>query len=1230
MLLPKNIARSVHSWLGLLLMLISGWSSAGSQVGTRSTPALLPPSLVASLSAREYWIREHGADLQAPNRAHGFRSYFSGAALRLVARESGAPIATLKPTAMGRADALVVLPAARLGYEAATLAFDWPSLRAQIENPPAGLATTYTLPGRPGELGALTLQFMAAGAGPEPQVTERSVWLQGEGGALRWQLVSAQDAAKVALPVVITWTNGVLNLSVDDRGATYPIAIKTLITEAADAAVEVDQADANLGLAVANAGDLNGDGFADVVVGAPFYDLGESNEGATFVFLGGLGLFNTVPDVVLHADQANAQFGQSVAGAGDVNGDGRADVIVGAPRYDQGEADEGAAFVYLGLAATPSALLEMDQAGAFVGSSVAGAGDVNGDGYADVVVGANNFSHDQAVEGAALIYFGGPGAFDPNADAQLESNQATAYAGWSVSGAGDVNGDGYADVLVGIPGFDAGQTDEGVAWLYLGGPGSFDVDVDAQLEANQAGASAGISVAGAGDLNGDGYADVFVGAPQFDATGADTGAALVYFGGPGAFNTVVDAQLSSPSAGARLGASVGGAGDVNGDGYADLIAGAPNEADGQFSEGVVRVYFGGRGALDLSADALLQVDQVSAGFGAAVAGGGDVNGDGYADVIAGAPFLEHGETNEGAAFIYLGSNQIWDGSTAATLEANQADAQMGASVAGAGDVDGDGYGDVIVGAPAFDTGQTNAGAAFIYLGTAIGLAPTPAAQLQTTQAFSYFGNSVDGAGDVNGDGYADVIVGAPGYDNGQPDQGGAYIYFGSASVFDPTADALLQSNQANAAFGHDVAGAGDLNGDGYDDVIVGAPYQDNGQTDEGLAFVYYGGARAFDTLADARLEVDLAGANLGYSVDGAGYFNADGYADAAAGAPGLGGGAAYVFFGSAQAMGPGYNRAVELLQNGAGLGFSLAGVGDVDGDGRADLLIGAPYYDAAQADVGTAVLIYGGFQLAEQIIGDEASANLGYSVAAAGDVNADGHADLLIGAPYASAGQTSEGISRLYLGASVLDMNPDAQFESNQAGANAGASVDGAGDVNGDGYADLVVGVRNWDGGQADEGAAVLYLGNRPGRALLVTQYRAGGEIPVVPAGLSQSDDGYVVAVQASSPRGREAAKLEVEACRYGQALGSIFCQHFLSPDWIDLGTDPDGRTLAVTTTGMSLGEAWRWRARVLYAPATVGVSGAAAPLSPPTSRWVRPQARTDLVDIRIGVSDSLFINGFE
>jgi hypothetical protein len=191
-------------------------------------------------------------------------------------------------------------------------------------------------------------------------------------------------------------------------------------------------------------------------------------------------------------------------------------------------------------------------------------------------------------------------------------------------------------------------------------------------------------------------------------------------------------------------------------------------------------------------------------------------------VIVGARFFDNGETDEGRVFVYHGSATGLSTSANWTAESNQAFANFGFSVSSAGDVNGDGFSDVIVGARLFDNGETDEGRAFVYHGSATGLSTSANWTAESNQGNAQFGYSVSWAGDVNGDGFSDVIVGAPLFDSPEANEGRAFVYHGSATGLSTTPNWTAESNQAFAQFGNSVASAGDVNGDGFSDVIVGA------------------------------------------------------------------------------------------------------------------------------------------------------------------------------------------------------------------------------------------------------------------------------------------------------------------------------------------------------------------------------------------------------------------------
>lgn len=399
---------------------------------------------------------------------------------------------------------------------------------------------------------------------------------------------------------------------------------------------------------------------------------------------------------------------------------------------------------------------------------------------------------------------------------QLMINGSAADDDFSrVAGAGDINGDGFADIIVGAPFNDQAGANAGVARIYFGSPGMDNV-ADVTLLGAAAGDNFGTSVAGAGDVNGDGYADVIVGA----TAAGGTGRAYLFFGGP-AMDAVADLTLSAAAAGDNYGNSVAGAGDLNRDGFADLIVGAPfNDTFGP-DAGRVYIYFGG-GIPDAAVDVILTATSLTERFGTTVAGAGDFNGDGFADVIVGAPLNDVVAADAGRAYVFFGGNAP-NNVVDVTLSGEGAAQQFGV-VAGAGDVNGDGFADVIVSAIGVSTGTSSAGRAYVYYGGAV---PDAAADwiLNSTGNDDLFGVSVARAGDVNADGYADVIVGSTLSDANGTDSGRALLFYGGPAGNDALPDHVWNGASGDQ-FGYRVAGAGDVNGDQFDDVLVGVRLSD--------------------------------------------------------------------------------------------------------------------------------------------------------------------------------------------------------------------------------------------------------------------------------------------------------------------------------------------------------------------------------------------------------------------
>jgi hypothetical protein len=372
----------------------------------------------------------------------------------------------------------------------------------------------------------------------------------------------------------------------------------------------------------------------------------------------------------------------------------------------------------------------------------------------------------------------------------------------------DFNGDGFADVVVGTIFVNR-------VYVYLGSPGGLAGAPAATLTGPDGALDTfgtfGGSVASAGDVNGDGYADLVVGA---SGVMSNTGRAYVYLGSAGGLAVTPATTLAGRDGElSQFGASVASAGDVNGDGYADLVIGAPNVMS---NAGRTYVYLGNaNGSAATPATVLIAPDGSLSRFGDSVGSAGDVNGDGYADIAVGAA----GITNRERAYVYLGSMSGPSVTSPTTLTTPDGfGVSFGCSVANAGDVDGDGYTDLVVGARSVMTGT---GRAYVYRGSASGLVTTPATTLTGLESRGAFSSSVATAGDVNGDGYADLGVGAP---SAMSDTGRAYLYLGGSGGLRTTpATTLTAPDGANSEFGRSLAGAGDVNGDGYADFVVGAP-----------------------------------------------------------------------------------------------------------------------------------------------------------------------------------------------------------------------------------------------------------------------------------------------------------------------------------------------------------------------------------------------------------------------
>lgn len=711
-------------------------------------------------------------------------------------------------------------------------------------------------------------------------------------------------------------------------------------------------------------GDFNGDSFDDFIVASPKMT---QNSGICDIYYGGEN-YDTIPDLTLVSPYLNAEFGSSVAAVGDVNNDGFDDILIGAPAY---ASSKGAAFLYLGDN-EPNEQPHLTYYGAnpedYFGSCVASIDDVNADGIKDFAIGA--YGH---LTNRGIVYcFKGKTNLSTTPDLVVVGESVNSYFGYEISSAGDFNNDSYNDIVIAATNYN------GTGKLYFyGGFANFPDGIIKKSIIGELNSNFGFSIDVLEDIDNNGFNEIAVSSVDFNNS---TGKVTIYESISDWNDTPNETTITNNIENSFFGHKIISE-DINSDGFTDLLI---SSIGNENISGKVEVYYGGAD-FDTYSDLTIEGEETHDLFGFSMSCKGDLNNDNINDLIIGSKRFND---NRGKIYIFHGSENF-DNQFHFSIIGQNTNNLFGVSCDNIGDFNGDGIDDIAIGADGFNNYR---GRVYIYFG---GIETDMEADLilSGVEEYEHFGYNLAGVGDINNDGFDDLLIGSYGKNNGE---GEAYIFLGSENP-DNEVDLILSPETTLENFATTLSAAGDYNNDGFADFVIGAYGFPNGNNN-GRAYLYFGGEE-LDNEADMYFDGVSENTKLAYCVSSAGDVNNDGISDLLIGrSSDSGKGNAYIYFG-AETPDNVYDVYFNGEIDGDKFGRFVSDLGDINNDGFDDVAVVAPEF----GNKGKVFIYFGGNPMNNlqdfSVIGTVNYNQLGKFVNRIGDINDDSIEDFAIYSP---------------------------------------------------------------------------------------------------------------------------------------------------------------------------------------------------------------------------------------